>query len=102
MSFIGNTPEAAELKRLADAIEQSAKGAEQAALSAKRSASWTMMAAIVSFLGIVLTAAITLGWLDWAKHPSVENNVSQASIAADNSKLKQKSLVNPIPSSKGK
>lgn len=95
MSYIGNTPEASELKRLADAIEQSAKGAEQAALSAKRSASWTMMAAIVSFLGIVITAATSLGWLDWAKRPSVEGNVSQASITTDTSKSKQKSAPSP-------
>jgi len=100
MSYVGNTPEAAELKRLADAIEQSAKGAEQAALSAKRSASWTMMAAIVSFLGIVITAATSLGWLDWAKRPSAERNVTHASASSDTSKSKQKFLVNPTPSSK--
>lgn len=102
MSYIGNSPEAVELRRLVDATEQSAKGAEQAALSSKRSAFWTMIAALVSLAGIVITAATTLGWLDWAKHPSVEKNVSQTSTIADNLKSKQKSLVNPTPSSKAK
>ena len=72
MSYLGNTPEVAELKRLADAIEQSAKGAEQAALAAKRSAFWTMNAAIVSLVGIVVAAATTLGWLDWARKPIIQ------------------------------
>lgn len=69
MSYIGNSPEAVELRRLVDATEQSAKGAEQAALSSKRSAFWTMIAALVSLAGIVITAATTLGWLDWARKP---------------------------------
>lgn len=102
MPYIGNTPEAAELKRLADAIEQSAKGAEQAASSAKRSAFWTMTAAIVSFVGIAITAATTLGWLDWAKRPSVEKSVVQVTTTADIEKSKQKSLVNPTPTSKAR
>lgn len=102
MSYVGNTPEAAELKRLVDASEQSAKGAEQAALSAKRSAFWTMIAALVSFVGIVITAATTLGWLDWAKNPSAEKSISQTSSSTDVSKSKQKSLVNTGSSVKAK
>jgi hypothetical protein len=81
MGHIGNSPETAELKRLADVLEASAKEAAQttqlattAALAAKQSALWTMIAAVVSLIGILLATATTLGWLDWAKKEVINSN----------------------------
>lgn len=62
-----NTKEAAELQRLADTLEASATESAQAAAAAKRSAFWTMIAAIVSAVGVVLSTVAALGMLDWAK-----------------------------------
>jgi hypothetical protein len=57
------------------ASEQSSHEARDAALAsqrsadvARRSAFWTMVAALVSLLGILVNAAVNLGWLDWARH----------------------------------
>ena len=90
MSYIGNTPEAAELKRLADALESAAKDsaaasktASESAASAKRAACWTMIAALVSLLGIVISSAITLGWVDGFKSDAKECKKIAASPTTD-------------------
>lgn len=67
MSYIGNNPEAEELKRVATVLEKAAtessnaaKRANDAVLAAKRSAFWTMIAAIVLLFGI----ASNLGYVE--------------------------------------
>jgi hypothetical protein len=52
----------------ASASRDAATAAHTSALSARRSAFWTMIAAIASALGVVVNAALNLGWLDWARH----------------------------------
>lgn len=47
---------------------EAAMASRQSADVARRSAFWTMVAAFVSLLGILVNAAINLGWLDWARH----------------------------------
>lgn len=54
----------------ARASSDAAQLSRQSAEASRRSAFWTMIAAIVSALGVALNAANTLGWLDWAKHIS--------------------------------
>jgi hypothetical protein len=51
--------------RSADAAAQVAR---ESAVASRRSAFWTMIAAIVSSIGLVLSTLSSLGWLDWAKH----------------------------------
>jgi hypothetical protein len=45
-----------------------AQASEHSATVARKSAFWTMIAALASLLGILVNAALGLGWLDWAKH----------------------------------
>jgi hypothetical protein len=52
----------------ASASREAASAAQTSASSARRSAFWTMIAAIASALGVVVNAALNLGWLDWARH----------------------------------
>jgi hypothetical protein len=52
----------------ASASRDAATAAHTSAQSARRSAFWTMIAAIASALGVVVNAALNLGWLDWARH----------------------------------
>jgi hypothetical protein len=52
----------------ASASRDAATAAHTSALSARRSAFWTMIAAIASALGVVVNASLNLGWLDWARH----------------------------------
>jgi hypothetical protein len=52
------------------ASNDAAQVSRQSAEASRRSAFWTMIAAIVSALGVALNAANALGWLDWAKHIS--------------------------------
>jgi hypothetical protein len=52
----------------ASASRDAASAAQTSASSARRSAFWTMVAAIASALGVVVNAALNLGWLDWARH----------------------------------
>ena len=90
MSYVGNTPEAMELKRLADTLEAAtkdavaaAKTANESASSAKRSAFWTMIAAFVSLFGIIIGVVSTLGWLDDLKREAkVVNKLETATPAA--------------------
>ncbi len=77
MSYIGRSPDTEQLERMADAAERAAKDSAdtarislEAAVAAKRSARWTMFAAIASAIGIVINALLVLGWLDWAKNIS--------------------------------
>ncbi len=69
MGYIGNTPETEELKRVAAALEKAAaesagaaKRANDAVHAAKRSAFWTMIAAIVSLVGVLFGMASNLGY----------------------------------------
>jgi hypothetical protein len=48
--------------------KQAADASKESAAAARNSAFWTMIAAIASAVGILVNAAINLGWLDWAKH----------------------------------
>lgn len=52
----------------ASASRDAASAAHTSALIARRSAFWTMIAAIASALGVVVNAALNLGWLEWARH----------------------------------
>ncbi|SIT39217.1 conserved hypothetical protein [Paraburkholderia ribeironis] len=52
----------------ASASRDAATAAHTSALAARRSAFWTMIAAIASALGVVVNAALNLGWLEWARH----------------------------------
>jgi hypothetical protein len=52
----------------ASASRDAATAAHTSAQSARRSAFWTMIAAIASALGVVVNAALNLGWLEWARH----------------------------------
>ncbi len=52
----------------ASASRDAAAAAHTSALAARRSAFWTMIAAIASALGVLVNAALNLGWLDWATH----------------------------------
>lgn len=52
----------------ASASRDAATASHASALIARRSAFWTMIAAIASALGVIINAAINLGWLDWARH----------------------------------
>lgn len=83
--FFRNSKELGELKRLADVLEASTKDAAEAAtiaresvVAAKRSAFWTMVAAIVAALGMVFSAAATLGWLDWSKREIMQQPSSSS------------------------
>jgi hypothetical protein len=58
--------EAAQLS--ARASHAAAQASERSATVARRSAFWTMIAALASLLGVLVNAALGLGWLDWAKH----------------------------------
>lgn len=71
MGYVGNTPETEELKRVATALEKAAeesasaaKRANDAVLAAKRSAFWTMIAAIVSLVGVLFGVASNLGYVE--------------------------------------
>ncbi|MGT2474579.1 hypothetical protein [Paraburkholderia terrae] len=48
--------------------DEAAQVARESAEASRRSAMWTMIAAIVSALGLVINTFNSLGWLDWAKH----------------------------------
>ncbi|MBC8749447.1 hypothetical protein OKW43_004692 [Paraburkholderia sp. WC7.3g] len=52
----------------ASASRDAAAGAHTSARAARRSAFWTMIAALASALGLVVNAALNLGWLEWARH----------------------------------
>jgi hypothetical protein len=52
----------------ASASRDAATAAHTSALIARRSAFWTMIAAIASATGVVVNAALNLGWLEWARH----------------------------------
>ncbi|HEY2023851.1 hypothetical protein [Paraburkholderia sp.] len=52
----------------ANASRDAAAGAHTSARAARRSAFWTMIAALASALGVVVNAALNLGWLEWARH----------------------------------
>ncbi|MDP9646627.1 MULTISPECIES: hypothetical protein [Paraburkholderia] len=52
----------------ASASRDAANAAHTSATAARRSAFWTMIAAIASALGVAVNAALNLGWLDWARH----------------------------------
>jgi hypothetical protein len=52
----------------ASASRDAATAAQTSARAARRSSFWTMIAAIASALGVVVNAALNLGWLDWARH----------------------------------
>src|SRR5258705_8754553 len=52
----------------ASASRDAANAASASAEIARRSAFWTMIAAVASALGVLVSAAINLGWMDWAKH----------------------------------
>jgi len=41
--------------------------ARESAQASRRSAFWTMIAALAATAGVVLNAAIALGWLDWLR-----------------------------------
>jgi hypothetical protein len=55
-------------KQSALASHSAAEASRRSADVARRSAFWTMIAALASLLGILVNAALNLGWLDWAKH----------------------------------
>jgi hypothetical protein len=48
--------------------KDAAQIARESARASQRSALWTMVAAIVTVVGVALNALSSLGWLDWAKH----------------------------------
>ncbi len=50
------------------ASSEAAQVSSESAQAARRSAFWTMIAAIAAALGVLLNAAINLGWMDWARH----------------------------------
>ncbi|SAK71293.1 hypothetical protein AWB80_03799 [Caballeronia pedi] len=41
--------------------------ARDSAQASRRSAFWTMIAALAATLGVIVNAAIALGWLDWLR-----------------------------------
>ena len=57
-------------RQSAQESHSAARASQQSASIARRSAFWTMIAALASLLGVLTNAAISLGWLDWAKHVS--------------------------------
>jgi len=52
----------------ANASRDAATAAHRSARAARRSAFWTMIAALAALLGLVVNAALNLGWLEWARH----------------------------------
>jgi hypothetical protein len=52
----------------ASASRDAATAAHRSARAARRSAFWTMIAALAALLGLVVNAALNLGWLEWARH----------------------------------
>jgi hypothetical protein len=52
----------------ASASRDAATAAHRSARAARRSSFWTMIAALASALGVVVNAALNLGWLEWARH----------------------------------
>jgi hypothetical protein len=52
----------------ASASRDAAAAAHTSARAARRSAFWTMIAALASATGVVVNAALNLGWLEWARH----------------------------------
>jgi hypothetical protein len=52
----------------ASASRDAANAAHTSATAARRSAFWTMIAAIAAALGVAVNAALNLGWLEWARH----------------------------------
>ncbi|WP_233849161.1 hypothetical protein [Paraburkholderia sp. HD33-4] len=52
----------------ASASRDAATAAHISSRAARRSAFWTMIAALASALGVVVNAALNLGWLEWARH----------------------------------
>jgi hypothetical protein len=52
----------------ANASRDAATAAHRSARAARRSAFWTMIAALAALLGVVVNAALNLGWLEWARH----------------------------------
>jgi hypothetical protein len=51
----------------AAAAHDAARDARDSAQAARRSAFWTMIAALAATVGVLVNAAIALGWLDWLK-----------------------------------
>lgn len=49
------------------AANDAATQARDSSRAARRSAFWTMIAAIAATTGVLMNAAIQLGWLDWLK-----------------------------------
>jgi hypothetical protein len=69
MKSLAQMASSANIAQVAASASRDAATASQAsALVARRSAFWTMIAAIASALGVIINAAINLGWLDWARH----------------------------------
>jgi|GEM_PF-896914 len=52
----------------ANASRDAATAAHRSARAARRSAFWTMIAALAALLGVLVNAALNLGWLEWARH----------------------------------
>ncbi|MGF6955574.1 hypothetical protein [Paraburkholderia youngii] len=52
----------------ASASRDAAAAAHTSARAARRSAFWTMIAALAAATGVVVNAALNLGWLEWARH----------------------------------
>jgi hypothetical protein len=50
------------------ASSEAAQVSRASAEASRRSAFWTMIAAIAAAAGVLLNAAINLGWMDWARH----------------------------------
>ena len=50
------------------AANDAAQIARDSAEASRRSAFWTMIAALAATAGVLVNAAIALGWLDWLKH----------------------------------
>ncbi len=63
-----HSSEAARLSAMAS--HAAAQASERSADVARRSAFWTMIAALAALFGILLNAAINLGWMEWARHIS--------------------------------
>jgi hypothetical protein len=49
------------------AANDAAQIARASAEASRRSAFWTMIAALAATLGVLVNAAIALGWLDWLR-----------------------------------
>ncbi|GAB5099884.1 hypothetical protein P9250_25855 [Caballeronia sp. LP006] len=50
-----------------NSANDAAQLARESAQASRRSAFWTMIAAIAATAGVIVNAAIALGWLDWLK-----------------------------------